>query len=883
MLQRVKEGLDDVEENTLIAFAGSGYKEPYIIPDDVSTFASESFCYSTLGSVGIWIKHEMSYIPADAFRKAEGKVYVLPKLKPYYYKEIPNELLVEKYDQEYAFKSSSHIMSAVAENPFRILGVYANSSQKEITANARKIKRYLEVGKDIEIPTDLNKFLSPLVRTEEMVDKALADISASDGKWKNALFWFVNADDIDEIALGHLQANNIEKAKEIWSRRITWNSKLNLSTLYLLYPDIDASYSEIYELYSGTDPNVKYSWKDRYNIDTEIHYEDFFRGVLSEEVDIISEYQIANAYIDGLIKDVDLVDLRAMCYCNNFALNSRLRKEYFDKINDAIQAAQNVSSQDNEGSCMAMYQLMEMNSVLEEYIAHFGTDDDKYKLIADNLANTLLQAAINYYNSAEDDYDENGSIIAEQAAHAAEAAMEIATSQLRKDRCKQNIEILRKNADRLPPKEIINDEEKIEELLEKHVDTPETIEQAYAILQDSIQYLCHIKVQIEKCKLSTKKAKLTTILEHLSTKVVAVALNKLIKEVNDATKSNYSVIDTIQKAWEVMHSMDNFPMVADFKKERYNANRQTLSNLYDKTHPGGRLGFGLASLGFTPKTYSILSLKTDEEYWKTCKSIADYQHYLALYKPAAHAEEAQEKIRRFTEDADNIAWAGAKEKDDVQSYQNYLKRYPQGIHAKEARKKLAEIGEMLFGQCKSLADYKEYARLFPDGEHITDVAVRISALEKSQKKDSIEKGFCIWLLVAFAFTIALTVLSMFVANQVLVGWIIGSIFAYTISLVIYVGIKNQEPQEKQKITSLTYRRDDYSIWYGIIAFLVIEVPTFVICYFTCRNNDKGVWFLAGIGTSVALWVVQIFHLLYLWLKDLIGNLHLKIIKNREKN
>jgi len=883
ILQRVKEGLDDVDENTIIAFAGTGYKEPYVIPSDVSTFAAETFCYSTLGSAGIWIKHEMSYIPADAFRKAEGKVYVLPKLKPYYFKEIPSEILIEKYDQDFAFKTDVHRMSVVAENPFRVLGVYANASQKEITANARKIKRYLEVGKNIEFPTDFSKFLSPIVRTEEMVDKALADISASDGKWKNALFWFVNVDDIDEIALGHLQANNIDKAKEIWSKRITWNSKLNLSTLYLLYPNIDDAYSEIYELYYGTRPEVKDSWKDRYNIDTEIHYEDFLRSILSEEdVEGIDNYEIESSYIDGLIKDVDLVDLRAMCLCNNFALNYRLRKVYFDQINDAIQAAKNVSSKDNQGSYMAMSRLLEISQVLEEYIAHFGTGDDKYKLIADNLANTLLQSAINYYNSAEDDYDENGSIIAEQAAHAAEAAMEIATSQLRKDRCKQNIEILRKNADRLPPKEIINDEEKIEELLEKHVDTPETIEQAYSMLKDSVQYLCHIKEQIEKCRLSTKRAKLTAILEHLSTKVIAVALNKLIKEVNDATKSNNNAVDTIRKAWEVMHSMDNFPMVADFKKERYNANRQTLGNLYDKTLPLGHLGFGISSLGITPKTYSILSLKTDEEYWKACKSIADYQHYLELYKPAAHAEEAQEKIRRFTEDADNIAWAGAKEKDDVQSYRNYLKRYPQGIHANEARKKLAEIGEMLFGQCKSLADYKEYARLFPDGEHITDVAVRISALEKSQKKDSIEKGICIWLLVAFAFTIALTVLSMFVANQVLVGWITGSVFAYIISLVIYVGIKSQEPQEKQKLTSQNYRSDDFALWYGIIAFLIIEIPTFLICYAIWHKDDEGTWIIASLGVSVTLWVMRFYVLLYLWIKELLGDLHLKIIKNREK-
>ena len=822
--------------DAICAFAGAGASKPYIIPASVMNFASDTFCFRTLGLGGIWIKHEMRYLLKDVFRDAKGKVYVLPKLKPHYYKQIPSEILVERFDQDFAFKSENHTISAVVENPFRVLGVYANASQKEITANARKIKRYLEVGKDVEFPTDLNKYLTPIHRTEEMVDRALADISAPEGRWKNALFWFVQVDDIDEIALGHLQANNIEKAKEIWSKRITWNSKLNLSTLYLLYPDIDASYSEIYELYSGTDPDVKYSWKDIYNIDTEIHYEDFFRGVLSEDVDTISEYQIANAYIDGLIKDVDLVDLRAMCYCNNFPLNYRLQKEYFDTITDAIQAAKNVNSKDPQASHESLNNLLEVKEdVLDAYIAHFGPDGDKYKLIADNFANQLLQAAINYYNSSTEDYDDNGYCIAELAASAAETALEIATSQIRKDRCKQNIDILRKNAERVAPIQIKEDKEAIENLLSTHEGTEDTIARAYDLLEKSAPHLCHIKEYIEKNY--SQRDKLNRLLLDLSTNVVALALNKLIAEVNDATKSNLKAVNTIRRAREVMFSMDNFPMLKEFKDDRYKANKDTLNRLFIRTLSQSE--WGLSDLATNPKSYPILYIQTEEEVWKACKSIPDYQRYLETFKPSKHETQAKEAIARLTAEA---------EKQDDEAY----------------------------AKCSDEDGLKEYLSKYPNGIHKTEAQERLKAL----KSASIQTGVWLWLMVAFIMTIALTVLYVFVPEDVFVGCTTGGVFAYLIGLLIYVGVKSQDTK-KTKVTSKTYRSDDYSSAYGAIAFTIIETLTFLVCYFIWKDDGSGTWLLAGLGMSVTLWIFRINVLLYIWFKELIGKLHLSIIKNRE--
>ena len=43
----------------------------------------------------------------------------------------------------------------ILNNPFRVLGVYANSSYREIVASISKATKFLEVGKQVDYPLDL--------------------------------------------------------------------------------------------------------------------------------------------------------------------------------------------------------------------------------------------------------------------------------------------------------------------------------------------------------------------------------------------------------------------------------------------------------------------------------------------------------------------------------------------------------------------------------------------------------------------------------------------------------------------------------------------------------------------------------------------------------
>ena len=54
------------------------------------------------------------------------------------------------------------MLDIVLNNPYRILGVYSTSSQRDVVANQGKMKAFLKVGKDVSFQLDLPYFFQQL-------------------------------------------------------------------------------------------------------------------------------------------------------------------------------------------------------------------------------------------------------------------------------------------------------------------------------------------------------------------------------------------------------------------------------------------------------------------------------------------------------------------------------------------------------------------------------------------------------------------------------------------------------------------------------------------------------------------------------------------------
>ena len=129
----------------------------------------------------------------------------------------------------------SQILKEILENPYRIIGVAANSKTKEIKSNFSKFSSFARINKSSESNFDFNSFLSKVTRTTESLTKAQSELTSENERLQWSLFWFIKETDTDINALTALAQNNQETAVSLWHGN---NSELshqhNLAILALI-------------------------------------------------------------------------------------------------------------------------------------------------------------------------------------------------------------------------------------------------------------------------------------------------------------------------------------------------------------------------------------------------------------------------------------------------------------------------------------------------------------------------------------------------------------------------------------------------------------------------------------------------------------------------
>ena len=190
-------------------------------------------------------------------------------------------------------------------------------------------------------------------------------------------------------------------------------------------------------------------------------------------------------------------------------------------------------------------------------------------------------------------------------------ALSIAVGSMAKQRCKENVDILQKIIDNLPPLSVMAQYKSVQEELRK-----------YCLLPDKI---CHAIILLNATKPHLDKMKsivgsYDTAYLKLSTQVVSNALHNVIEEVNDVQKDKTieiqgrqipisllldrdtkinSVRSTLREAWKATLLMDKFDMDSDFKTGRYMENKRILKNMCDQ------LGISTSLYSPTPSSPSI--------------------------------------------------------------------------------------------------------------------------------------------------------------------------------------------------------------------------------------------------------------------------------------
>ena len=451
-------------------------------------------------------------------------------------------------------------MKQVKQNPYRLLGIYANATTKERLANQSRLQAFLKVGKSVSFPLDLTSYLGEVKRSEAVIATASANLTLPQDQIRYAQFWFVRDTPIDTVAFNHLESGDLVKAVEIWEQRETPSSLQNLIICSLIREEYAEALSYAERLY-GDSEAVSH----------------FVALIVGDEAGIESDH-IGFDFLDALCEE--LGGSKLLPLVSGFAwqehLKERIVPPLISAIKEAIEEAQKERTADKSRGASAGNTLYKKSkSPLAKLKKLLSTSDTQYQLIADKLGLEILQCAIDYYNDAD------GIEAARDTVRLARYASSIVVGKLAKDRCQENLQIIEKIVESLPPEEVAEEAKAIMSSLVLFNLQPSKIDVAVTLLDNTRPHFQAIKKKLG----ATNKFYL-----KLSTKVVDSALHDVIEEVNDKQESVsdfrgiMSLNECLSRAWRATLLMDSFDMEEEFKHERYSPNRSTLKDICEQLH-----------------------------------------------------------------------------------------------------------------------------------------------------------------------------------------------------------------------------------------------------------------------------------------------------------
>lgn len=456
------------------------------------------------------------------------------------------------------------IPKIVLQNPYRILGVYANSRRADIVANKGRATAFLRVNRPVEFPLDLRGFLSAPNRTLDLMNEAESHLAIAKEQIKYAQFWFLKMTPIDDVAFNHLLAGNMSGAIEIWSKQESLSSLQNKLVCYLIEDKHRAAVLAAEKLY------------DKFG--------DEYINKVDENCTLkMSGTELLHLFLESLGDEIgyqkiigEVVGADAKAFIRSKAIGPLI-----NKISSEVDKTKKVDHKDPKARIEAARKLVtSTKEPFSQLKSILPATDSQYQMIADKLGLEILQCGIDYFNNSDDD----------DAPHTAmkmqKYAQSIVVGTLAKQRCEENVKILQKIIDELPPKEVMTEDRVIKAELNKHVRSSDKITVAITLLNTT------------KPKLQSIKQKLGATNTHylnLSTQVVGLALHKVIGEVNEVQNDpqiafrlqlglglDQNSIDNLKmvlrQAWNATTIMDEFDMEAKFLSH-YNQNRSTLKSM----------------------------------------------------------------------------------------------------------------------------------------------------------------------------------------------------------------------------------------------------------------------------------------------------------------
>ena len=311
----------------------------------------------------------------------------------------------------------------INQNPFRVLGIAPTASEREIQKQVTKTTRFAEVGKQVSFDTDFS-FIGELKRDKESISIASSAIEQPINRLLHSLFWFWNANHIDAAAFDNLSKDNTDKAIEIWEKVVkdgdvsskNLSCLFNLKSLYVAQSLKDNSLDSKLFIkgillagkflnHSGLDSYTKQIVGDHVNVS-------------SEELEIkyiTSIYSAVKPFLkkkNGITTDDFLSGFATFSKKSREHISTKFTGDPIKKIEDQINTTSELREQ-NPIEALSFGETLYKNTKpqLESLSKILGQEDLKYQMLANKLANEILQCGIDFFNKVREEdkeVDEDG-------------------------------------------------------------------------------------------------------------------------------------------------------------------------------------------------------------------------------------------------------------------------------------------------------------------------------------------------------------------------------------------------------------------------------------------------------------------------------------------
>jgi hypothetical protein len=331
-------------------------------------------------------------------------------------------------------------MKLIQDNPYRIVGILANSSEKELQKQKSKITKYVSIGKQVDSELDF-PFLGSVNRSESSITKAFSGIEQNQDKVSHSLFWFLKSNTFDETAINYLVNGDLEKAIDIWDKLT--NGKEVTEKNFSCFNNIGTL-----KLLSDSKDEIKEALEAKIKLIESPSFVDFVHTVADKTYTIDNQKQIEK-FVDDFLKQIknkfsssEAINLFSNCNGTTHKyLTQKFTEEPLHKIESQIETCKK-NRKENKSKAyefgLNLYKKTKDDLTLLKSI--LGTSDLKYKALADQLANEIMQCGIDYFNKSQDNNSTENYL--ELSQKLTKLAQSIAVGKMAKDRAKDSLATL---------------------------------------------------------------------------------------------------------------------------------------------------------------------------------------------------------------------------------------------------------------------------------------------------------------------------------------------------------------------------------------------------------------------------------------------------------